>query len=288
VPLPGMGIELVDGRGQAAADGEPGEILVTGSGVARGYLNRPALTAERFVVRNGRRAYRSGDLAVRLPGGEYGYLGRIDDQMKVRGFRIEPGEVESVLAEHPAVGTAILAQQDFGDGDVRLIAYLVAPPGAGPGGQPGAQAVAEIAAMIRERLPAHAWPSSYRVVKQIPVTSRGKADRAGLANLRYAEYAGQPDGSYGPDGDDGMTDTERAVSGVVMDVMRGPRVSRNDELFDRGVTSLAFMRILTCINQMFGTEVTGAELDEASIAQLASCVDEQLSGRAARSLEEIR
>ncbi len=276
VPLPELGIELIAADGRAAADGEPGEIVVSGSGVARGYLGRPELTSERFIARNGRRAYRSGDLAVRLPGGEYGYLGRLDDQMKVRGFRIEPAEVESVLAEHPGVGTAIVASQDFGDGDARLIAYLVPPAGTEAGGQFGRHSAAELAARVRERLPAHAWPSSYRVVTEIPVTSAGKTDRAALANLPFTEYTGQL-GS--PRDDGGLTDTEVAVLGVVTEVMRGPAVGKNDELFDRGVTSLAFMRILTSINQLFGTEVTGAELDEATIAQLASCVEEQLSAR---------
>ncbi|MEV4706147.1 amino acid adenylation domain-containing protein [Actinoplanes sp. NPDC049316] len=175
VPLPDLRVHLRDEAGKPVPDGVPGEMYVAGAGVARGYLHRPELTATRFVTAGGERAYRSGDRAVRRPGGgELCYLGRVDDQLKVRGFRIEPGEIEHCLAGVPGVARAVVAPRVFGEGDVRLVAYLL--PAGGP--DPDLPAVAERHA--RAALPRHLRPSLYKVVGEFPMTLQGKVDRDAL------------------------------------------------------------------------------------------------------------
>lgn len=274
-PLGDLRIHLLDEAGRPVPDGKPGEIHVSGAGVARGYLGRPGLTADRFIDRDGVRLYRSGDRALRAADGEYAYLGRLDDQMKVRGFRIEPGEIEACLAGHPGTGQVIVTQEDYDEGDVRLAAYLVPPPGRELAAGAGATLAAQLADRARRALPPYMWPSSYRVVSEIPLTAQGKVDRAALGNLPYREFS--PDGAAGP-ADGPLTATEQAVLEISRDIMQRPGIGVDDELFDAGATSLAFMRILTAVNQRFGVTVTGAELEEATVRLLAGCVDEQRMG----------
>lgn len=185
VPLPDVQVHLLDAEGRAVPDGVPGELYIGGGGVARGYLNRPDLTAERFVsgiaAADGKRLYRSGDLAVRLGDGGLHYLGRADDQLNVRGFRIEPGEIEHCLTQLPDVGLAVVGSKDFGDGDVRLVAYLLPAPAAGTGERERAKLAGEAERHVRAVLPRHLRPSVYKVVTEIPMTLQGKVDRNALA-----------------------------------------------------------------------------------------------------------
>ena len=184
VPIPDLRVHILDADGRPVPDGVPGEMYIEGGGVSRGYLNRPELTAERFVVDDGgsgkSRRYRSGDRAVRSPGGELVYLGRMDDQLKVRGFRIEPGEIEECLSHVPGVARVVVTSKDFGDGDVRLVAYLVPARTTGPGGMSDSGLVAGAERQARTVLPRHLRPSAYRVVSEVPVTLQGKVDREAL------------------------------------------------------------------------------------------------------------
>ncbi len=179
VPIPDLRLYVLGEDGGRLPDGVPGEMYVAGGGITRGYLNRPELTAERFVSGESElgeeRLYRTGDRVVRLPGGEFAYLGRIDDQLKVRGYRIEPGEIEYHLAQVPGVVQAVVHPRDFGGGDVRLAAYLLAAPG---------QASTELAVTAERhamaKLPRQLRPSVYKVVTEIPTTPQGKVDRDAL------------------------------------------------------------------------------------------------------------
>ncbi|HJX28288.1 MAG TPA: amino acid adenylation domain-containing protein, partial [Thermoanaerobaculia bacterium] len=156
-PLPDAEIRLVDRSGGLAAIGVPGELWIGGPGVTRGYLGREELTAEKYPQVDGRRWYRTGDLARWLPDGLLEFLGRADDQVKVRGFRIEPGEIESALVEHPAVREAVVLAvplQGIEGGDKRLVAWVV------PEGGEGAWEEAEdaVRAALARRLPEHMVP----------------------------------------------------------------------------------------------------------------------------------
>lgn len=184
VPIPDLRLYVLDDNGRPLPTGVPGEMYVAGGGVARGYLNRPDLTAERFVsaaTEIGReRLYRSGDRVVRLPDGELAYLGRMDDQLKIRGYRIEPGEIEHCLSQVPGVARAVVVPRDFGDGDRRLVGYLL--PARGP--DIGSHAETQLARAAERHavatLPRHLRPSVYKVVTEIPMTLQGKVDRDAL------------------------------------------------------------------------------------------------------------
>ncbi|WP_107436703.1 non-ribosomal peptide synthetase [Streptomyces sampsonii] len=173
-PLPDLRIRLLDAALRPVPDGVPGEMYVSGPGVADGYWHRPGLTAGRFVPDPdgppGSRAYRSGDLARRLPGGALEYLGRADRQVKVRGHRVEPAEVEAALVALPGVRDAAVLLTEYGPGDRRLVAHLVADP--------------ESAALAPERaaavLPAHLLPSVWATLDALPLTTNGKLDRRAL------------------------------------------------------------------------------------------------------------
>jgi amino acid adenylation domain-containing protein len=283
-PLADLEIHLLDEAGREVPDGAAGEICVAGAGLARGYLNRPDLTAERFVpAPGGRRLYRSGDRARRLTGGDradLAYLGRTDDQMKVRGFRIEPREIEACLLGHPEVATAIAVQQDYGDGDRRLTAFVV--PRTGRGLTP--EKIAELTAALAERaaaeLPAHLRPSAYRVLSEVPTTPQGKVDREALRQRTAEDQAlGQssaPASEQTPEAapSDGLTTTERAILEIVEEALQRRGIGLHDDLFDVGGTSMTLIRVLRRANQRFDVALNGSELgEEATVARLAQCVD---------------
>ncbi|MFB8167463.1 amino acid adenylation domain-containing protein [Kitasatospora purpeofusca] len=182
-PLPHLAIELRDDELRPVADGEVGEMWVAGSGVADGYLNRPELTAERFRTLDGRRMYRTGDLARRLPDGGLAYLGRNDQQVKLRGHRVELGEVEAGLRAAPQVrdAAALVVRDDAGN---ELLTALVVPAG------PGEPDLAALRRFARATMPAQLVPNRFHPVAELPLTSSGKLDRKALAEL--APRAGAP------------------------------------------------------------------------------------------------
>jgi amino acid adenylation domain-containing protein len=165
-----------DPGGREVAAGEAGELCIGGAGVARGYWRRPALTAQAFVphpLTPGGRLYRSGDLARRRADGVVEFLGRIDHQIKLRGYRIEPGEVETVLTDHPQVMRAAVVARDNHLGDRRLVAYVVLAPGA-------ALDRRSIRDHVRSRLPSYMVPALLLPLPELPVTVNGKVDRTAL------------------------------------------------------------------------------------------------------------
>ncbi|GAA2356904.1 hypothetical protein Cme02nite_50330 [Catellatospora methionotrophica] len=171
-PITGVFCHVVRPDGTVCGPGEPGELLLGGVCLAIGYLGRPELTAERFVPGpDGRRVYRTGDLAQWHPDGHLEYLGRIDNQVKLRGFRIEPGEIEAVLAAHPQVAGATVLLRDLGVRGPRLIAYVSTIRAA---------AAADLVAYAAEQLPDYMVPSYFVRVDEFPVTGNGKVDRAAL------------------------------------------------------------------------------------------------------------
>ncbi|MFJ7147247.1 amino acid adenylation domain-containing protein [Streptomyces sp. NPDC100445] len=233
-PFPNKTVDLLDEHGRLVPFGTPGEICVGGIGLARGYLGDERRTGERFVanpVRGGRRMYRTGDLGRWLPDGSLLCLGRIDDQVQIRGHRVEPGEVTETLAGAPGVrGAAVVAVPGTaGDGSHRLVAYVVGD------GEP-----ARLRAYLADRLPAHMVPDAYVAVPALPVTSIGKLDRAALpAPPEPGQGAGAAD-----DGDDGeLTGAQRRVAGVWSAVLGHPVHQLDADLFALGGHSLTAARI---------------------------------------------
>ncbi|GAB2610875.1 hypothetical protein GCM10027168_49720 [Streptomyces capparidis] len=231
-PVAGARVYVLDDALQPVPVGVPGELYVAGPGLARGYLRRPALTAQRFVAcpfgPPGSRMYRTGDLVRWRPDGQLDFLGRTDEQVKLRGFRVEPGEIEAALTAHPAVDRALVVVREDRPGDRRLVGYAV--PAAGPRPDPAA-----LRAFAAERLPGHMVPAAVVVLDRLPLTPNGKVDRAALPAPDYAAAVT----SRGP-----RTPAERAVCAVFRQVLDLPEVGAEDSFFDLGGDSIQAIQVV--------------------------------------------
>jgi amino acid adenylation domain-containing protein len=260
---------LLDRRLQPVPAGVCGELFIGGDAVAVGYWGRPALTAGRFLpdpFAAGDRMYRTGDLARRLPSGDLEYLGRGDEQVKLHGHRIEPGEVEAVLAAHPDVERCVALVAGEGDGR-RLVVYLVTAPGAAP-------RVEDLRRFAAERLPRHLVPAQLVSVPAIPVTAHGKVDRGALVATRLERplletpYV-EPEG-----------EVERAVAAIWQRVLGAERVGALDDFFHLGGQSILAAQVVHRINQAFAVEVPlRAVFSERTVAGLALLVEQSLIDR---------
>jgi amino acid adenylation domain-containing protein len=249
-PFPRVRVYVLDAGLEPVPVGVVGELYVGGPGVARGYVKRAGLTAERFVPDPyaegaGARMYRTGDLVKWCANGELEYLGRADEQVKLRGIRIELGEIEAVLAEHASVKQAAVALKS-GPGARQLVGYVVA--GA------SAPTVSELRRHLLERLPEHMVPSAFVVLDALPLTPNGKLDRAALP---------APDaGRLGPDSvyEAPASELERAVAAIWQEVLKAPRVGLHDSFFELGGSSLALVQIHSKITSTLGLELPLVEL----------------------------
>jgi amino acid adenylation domain-containing protein len=245
-PIFNTQIYLLDAHSQPVPIGVAGELHIGGKGVARGYVNCPELTAERFIpdpFRNepGARLYKTGDLARYLQDGKIEFLGRIDHQAKVRGFRIEPGEVEVQLNRHPAVRqVAVLVREDV-PGDKRLVAYVVVKP------TPTCSA-AELRDFLKTRLPGYLVPSSFVMLDALPVTPNGKLDRGALP----APDENRPE--LQPSFVEPRTAVEQTLASIWAQVLRMERVGVRDNFFDLGGHSLLATQVAFRIRQAFQVE----------------------------------
>ena len=228
-----------DGQGRPVPTGTPGELWLGGDGLARGYLGRPELTAVAFVEQAGERFYRTGDRVVQRADGVLEYLGRVDDQLKVRGFRVEPGEVEAAIEAHPAVRTAGVTT----DGDGRLVAYLVPEPGAGP------PDLVALRAHLAGALPAHLNPGAYAIVPALPRTPGGKIDRSALSALDLTPTTPSAD-RVAP-----RNDAERLIAMIWANVLGVDAVGVYDDFFQLGGHSLLATRVASRVRALAGVDV---------------------------------
>ncbi len=275
-PLAHAQIYLLDPDGEAAPFGIAGEIFIGGSGLARGYLGSPELTAERFLpdpfaAAAGGRLYRSGDLARHLPNGDVELLGRFDQQVKIRGIRVELVEVESALRRHPAVHDAAVALHGEPPAERRLVAYIVARRGheAPP---------RELRELLRETLPKYMVPAAFVLLAALPHTPNGKLDRAALPAPGDGAES-DPDRSFEP----AATPLEETISGLWQELLGVPRVARNDDFFDLGGHSLLSTRLVWQLRELFDVDLSFQQLFEApTVAALAAYVGAaQRAGKAA-------
>jgi amino acid adenylation domain-containing protein len=250
-PISNTRVYLLDEWLNIVPVGVTGELHIGGVGLARGYLRRPGLTAERFIpdpfgTRPGARLYKTGDLARYLPDGNIRFLGRRDGQLKIRGFRVEPGEIEATLEEHAAVSEAAVLAREDRPGDPRLVAYVVAKPRAALAGE-------ELRLFSRQRLPEHMVPSSFVLLDELPLTPNGKLDRAALPAPQGA-HADTPGVCVAP------RDLPESQLAVIWEELLHVEADVRDNFFELGGHSLLAMRLLARIEQ-----VTGKRLDVAAL-----------------------
>ncbi|MFF9687117.1 amino acid adenylation domain-containing protein [Streptomyces sp. NPDC014623] len=265
-PIDNTRIHILDKGGDTAPVGVPGELCIAGDGLALGYLNKPELTAERFPAdpfTPGGRLYRTGDLARRLADGAVEYLGRIDSQVKVRGFRVEPGEIEHALTRHPAVREcAVVTRPEPATGATQLVAYWT-----------GADATArELTGHLRRTLPAYMVPAFVLPVEDLPQTPNGKVDRLALArrpitlpDAPAGERSAARPGAVG-------TVQDSDVLAVWRDVLGVAGLRPTDAFLDAGGNSVLAVVLADRVAERFGVPFTSADV--------FGCVD--AAGTAAR------
>ncbi|MFC8886351.1 amino acid adenylation domain-containing protein, partial [Streptomyces cinereoruber] len=256
--LDGTRLYVLDASLRPVPPGVVGELYVSGAGVARGYLGRPGLTATRFVPDpydgNGGRMYRTGDLARWTARGDVEYAGRTDGQIKLRGFRIEPAEIENALLACPGVRDARVLVREDAPGDRRLVAYVVPAPGARPDGP-------ELARALGRVLPAYTVPSAFVLLDALPLNANGKVDRKALP----APQAPATQGSAP------RTPHEEVLAGLFADVLGVPAVGVDDNFFSLGGHSLLATRLVSRVRAATGA---GTELRDLfahpTVASLAA------------------
>jgi amino acid adenylation domain-containing protein len=261
-PFPNTEIYLLDEAMNLVADGEPGEIYVGARHLARGYLRQPGLTAERFLpnpfsVRAGERMYRTGDLGTRDTNGQIEILGRVDHQVKVRGFRVELGEIEGVLLRHESIKECAVVA-DAIENDNRLIAYVVEGPST-------ELTVSALNGWLKDRVPSHMVPSTFVFLHELPKITSGKLNRQALP----APPATRPelDVEYQPP----RNETEAAIAGVWSEVLGLDEIGIYDEFLQLGGHSLLAIQIALGVEERLDIDLPPQWfLETPTIAELAS------------------
>ncbi|MBV9655646.1 MAG: AMP-binding protein, partial [Acetobacteraceae bacterium] len=264
-PLSNVQVYVLDAQRQLLPFGVAGELYIAGDGLARGYLNRQALTAERFVANPygppGSRMYRTGDLVRWLPDGQLAFIGRIDQQLKLRGQRVELGEIEVSLQRHPAVRDAVVVAHTDRDGEGSLVGYVV-PRGAAP-------AISELREYLRSWLPQHMIPATFVILETLPLNRSGKVDRGALPPPPgQAIAAGEP--AY-------MPPIEEIVADAFKQAIGCEHVGADDNFFDLGGHSLLTMRVAAELERLLAQPISPAWIFQApTAAQLGRLLDTKL------------
>ncbi|WAZ26179.1 amino acid adenylation domain-containing protein [Streptomyces cinnabarinus] len=249
-PITNTRLHVLDRRLRPVPVGVPGELHIGGRGLARGYLGRPDLTAERFIddpFLPGERLYRTGDLVRHRADGALEFLGRLDHQIKLRGLRVELGEIEAVLTTHESVREAVVVAREHAPGDVRLAAYVTPASDTAP-------AAGDLAAHLRLRLPEYMVPASFTALERLPLTPSGKTDRKALPEPPstrpdlQARFVAPRD------------EREQALAELWRSLLGVERVGLHDNFFDLGGHSLLLAEFRTVLAASLGHELTMVEL----------------------------
>ncbi|WP_299421239.1 amino acid adenylation domain-containing protein [Sphingomonas bacterium] len=257
-PIANTAIHILDAYGNTAPIGVIGELYIGGAGLAEGYRNRPDLTAERFLTVRGERLYRTGDLARYRPDGTILCLGRVDNDEKIRGYRVAVEEIEGALAKHPLIAAAAVRSWPDASGERALAAYVV-PHGEAPPDR------ATLRAHLAQTLPDYMVPSHFELLAALPMTPNGKIDRKALPH---------PGGNAAVVVEPAQGETEQALAAIWCDILRIPMVGRDDSFFDLGGHSLLVARLLVRIEQHWGRRVGMAEFFQSpTLSKLAARID---------------
>ncbi len=279
-PVANASLYVLDEFLSPVPPGVAGELFIGGPQVVRGYAGRPALTAERFVpdpfAEDGSRLYRTGDRARWDAGGRLVILGRLDEQLKIRGFRVEPGEVEAVLAACPGAAQVVVTAWDDGSAGRRLAAYVVPADANGDGDGELTAALREFAS---ERLPSHMMPSAVSVLPALPLTANGKVDRQALPAPDYAAGAAADNRP--------ASVREEILCALFADLLGLPAVGPADDFFELGGHSLLAVQLVSRLRAVLGAEAAVRDVFEAPTpAGLAARLEQAGPARVALGLRE--
>jgi amino acid adenylation domain-containing protein len=275
-PLANTQLYVLDQAGALCGIGVPGELYIGGAGVARGYINRPGHTAERFVPDalsgvSGARLYRSGDLARWSDDGELEFLGRKDHQVKVRGYRIELAEIETVMMRQAGVNQCVLSVRETREGSQMLVAYVT-------GDAPEDQLRKDLST----ELPAYMVPGRIVKVDQIPLTANGKLDRKALEQLSELQQE-REERFLAP-----RSEIEELLCGIWADLLDRERVGIRENFFDLGGHSLIATQVVSRIRALFGVEVPlRAMFDSPTVEALAVEVDLEITAGRRQSAPQL-
>lgn len=261
-PIANTQLYVVDERQRPLPIGVPGELLIGGDGVGRGYLNNPELTASRFLNLANGRAYRTGDLVRLRRDGVVEFLGRFDHQVKIRGHRIELGDIESVLESAPSVRKAVVHPQEDASGSKRLVAYIVPESSA----QFCADALREF---VRERLPEFMLPSIYEPMNEFPQTPSGKVDRRALPKPNFRPRREDAGRTPSPP----QTATEQQLVDLWQKLLEVQEIDVDDNFFELGGHSLLAMRAISEIQKSFDVRLSTKTFLISSLSQIAAEID---------------
>ncbi|QLH25716.1 non-ribosomal peptide synthetase/type I polyketide synthase [Streptomyces sp. Rer75] len=271
-PISGTEVAVVAEDGRRCAPGEPGELLIGGTGLTPGYLGDPERTAAAFTERDGRRWYRSGDRVCGRPDGVLEFLGRLDDQVKVRGHRVEPGEIEAVLHTHPGVARAAVLHHHG-----RLTAFVEPLPG-GPRPEP-----ARLRAHLRGTLPDYMLPARFQYVEALPLTGTGKVDRRRL-DAPAPDTATTAAAAEAPP----ATPTEHTLAHIWSEVLGVAHVSREDDFFALGGDSILVLEVFARLEKTHDAARRNTTLprptviyEHSTLSALATAIDEATSAQQA-------
>jgi amino acid adenylation domain-containing protein len=269
-PISNTQVYLLDSHLRAVPIGMPGELYIGGAGVARGYLNRPELTKEKFIADPftddpNSQLYRTGDIALYLPDGKLQFLGRSDNQIKLRGYRIELEEIESVLNQHPTVKeSVVVVRARDSSGEKELVGY-VAPK------ERSTVAGAELRDFLKDKLPGYMVPTVFVELDALPVSPNGKIDRSKLP----APKPFIDDWSVAP-----RTEIEELVAQIWRDVLNIETIGIHDNFFELEGHSLLAIQIISRVREAFDKEVElSALFDRPTIAGLAATIEKSIGGR---------
>ncbi|HEX8650844.1 MAG TPA: amino acid adenylation domain-containing protein, partial [Pyrinomonadaceae bacterium] len=269
-PIANTQMYVLDRQLQLAPIGATGELSIGGACLARGYLHRPGLTAEKFIpnpysTQPGARLYRTGDLARYLPDGQIEFLGRVDHQVKVRGYRIEPGEIEAALTRHPQVREAVVLARENLPGDKRLVAYVIAEETEQPGQRLTTSGLRQ---HLKQELPEHMVPSTFVRLERLPLTPNGKLDRRALPAPEQSRA--ELDQDYVAP----RTPTEELVVSIWAEVLGIEEVGAHDNFFELGGHSLLATRLISRVSEAFRVELPVRKVFESpTVAGLAAQIE---------------
>jgi acyl carrier protein len=264
-PIANTQLYILDESLNPLPPGIAGELYIGGAGLARGYLNSPDLTARKFIPHPfsreaGARLYRTGDRALYRPDGNLEFLGRFDEQVKLRGYRVEPQEIEAILREHPGIRETVVIVDENARGAKRLVAYFVHANRHSP-------TTAELRQHLRERVPEFMMPEVFIKLDEISLTAHGKVDRKAMRSLAHSRPASE--GFVAP-----RTKTERALAETWAQVLDIQYVGVHDNFFELGGHSLLAAQILSRARDTFGVELPlSTLLKSPTVAELAEAIE---------------